>query len=137
MKFENTKVYNFEGALRGMRNPLNSWDKSDSDFQLAHTNYYDGDGYVADSWIEVCHPELDWPNHFSDEGCLLADKYMEKLIDNGTINFNFENDIADFAMIGPNDMKLAEGLIQAGPEHRKFLRQIMVCVDITAPLYWY
>ena len=32
MKFENTKVYNFEGAFRGMRNPMNSWDKSDSVF---------------------------------------------------------------------------------------------------------
>lgn len=30
IKFENTKVMNFEGALRGMRNPLDSWDKSDS-----------------------------------------------------------------------------------------------------------
>ena len=38
--------------------------------------------------------------------------------------------------IGPNDMKLAQRLIKAGPEHRKFLRQIFVSVDITAPLYW-
>ena len=34
MKFENTKVYNFEGAFRGMRNPMNSWDRSDSSFGL-------------------------------------------------------------------------------------------------------
>ena len=40
-------------------------------------------------------------------------------------------------IIGPNDMKLAQGLIVAGPEHRKFLRQIFVSVDITAPLYWW
>lgn len=39
--------------------------------------------------------------------------------------------------IGPNDMKLAQRLIKAGPEHRKFLRQIFVSVDITAPLYWW
>ena len=32
MKFENTRIFNFEGALRGMRNPMNSWDKSDSEF---------------------------------------------------------------------------------------------------------
>lgn len=38
--------------------------------------------------------------------------------------------------IGPNDMKLAQNLIKSGPEHRKFLRQIFVCVDITAPLYY-
>lgn len=81
MKFEHTQVYNLENALRGMRNPKNSWNKSDSD-------------YI------VQHGEL---------------KYI----------------------IGPNDMKLAKSLIQGGSEHRKFLRQIFVSVDITAPLYWY
>jgi len=40
-------------------------------------------------------------------------------------------------VIGLNDMKLAQQLIRAGSEHRKFLRQIFVSVDITAPLYWY
>lgn len=39
--------------------------------------------------------------------------------------------------IGDNDMKLAQALIKAGSEHRKFLRQIFVSVDITAPLYWW
>ena len=81
MKFENTQVYNFEGALRGMRNPLSSWDKSDS--------YYDNRLYYR--------------------------KYI----------------------IGENDMNLAKRLIAGGPEHRKFLRQIFVSVDITAPLYWW
>lgn len=38
--------------------------------------------------------------------------------------------------VGPNDMRLAQTLIHAGPEHRKFMRQIFVSVDITAPLYW-
>ena len=35
IKIENTDVYGFEAAIRGMRNPMNSWDKSDSahDFQ--------------------------------------------------------------------------------------------------------
>lgn len=75
MKFEKTQVSNFEGALRGMRNPLNSWDKSDS------------------SWNPL--------------------------------------------YIGKNDMNLAQRLIGAGPEHMKFMRQIFVCVDITAPLYWW
>ena len=77
MKFENIKVYNFEGALHGMRNPKESWDKSDS--------YWEGDKYI----------------------------------------------------IGENDMKLAQALIKAGSEHRKFLRQIFVSVDITAPLFWW
>lgn len=81
MKFEKTEVFNFEGALRGMRNPMNSWDKSDS-----------GYGYAKN------------PTKF---------------------------------IIGKNDIKLAQTLIKAGSEHRKFLRQIFASVDITAPLYWW
>ena len=76
MRFENTDAWGFKGALRGMRNPKNSWDRSDSVFE----------------------PTL---------------------------------------VIGENDMKLAMSLIRAGSEHRKFLRQIFVSVDITAPLYWW
>lgn len=76
MRFENTEVWGFKGALRGMRNPKNSWDRSDSVFE----------------------PTL---------------------------------------VIGEADMKLATSLIRAGSEHRKFLRQIFVSVDITAPLYWW
>lgn len=76
MKFENTQVWGFEHAFRGMRNAKNSWDKADS--------------------------------HWEDG------KYI----------------------IGPNDMDLAQRLIRSGSEHRKFLRQIFVSVDITAPLYW-
>ena len=73
MKFENTEVWGFEHAIRGMRNPLESWSKSDSTEML----------------------------------------------------------------LGPNDLQLMKKLISAGPEHRKFLRQIFVSVDITAPLYWW
>ena len=81
MRFENTETFNFEGALRGMRNPMNSWNKSDS--------YWD------------------FPEH--------PDKFV----------------------IGKNDLTLAQNLIKAGGEHRKFMRQIFVSVDITAPLYWW
>ncbi len=102
MKFENTKVMNFDGALRGMRNPMNSWDKSDSLF-----------GYND---CENC-----------DHNCL-CDKCMSV-------------DMNDYAIespiIGENDMRLAQKLIRAGSEHRKFMRQIFVSVDITAPLYWW
>ena len=81
MKFENTEVFNFEGALRGMRNPLESWEKSDSGFVM-------------------------------EDGC-------------------------EVFMLGENDLILSQKLIKAGSEHRKFLRQIFVSVDITAPLYWW
>lgn len=82
MKFENTSVYNIYNAILGARNPMNSWNKSDSIFK----------GY------------------------------------NGKIE-NTE--------IGENDIELMQKLIKAGSEHRKFMRQIFVSVDITAPLYFY
>ena len=95
MKFENTEVWGFEHSLRGMRNPKNSWNRSDSG-----KLYWDGTWY---------HEEL--KNYFTEYG----------------VNF----------YIGENDMKLAQTLIKAGNEHRKFMRQIFVSVDITAPLYWW
>ncbi len=78
LKTERTSVMNLKNAVRGARNPLNSWDRSDS--------AYDASG----SYI-----------------------------------------------LGPNDLDLAKRLARAGSDHRKFLRQIFVSVDITAPLYWW
>lgn len=100
MLFENTEVFNFEGAIRGMRNPKESWDKSDSGRKL----YCSEDGtYVEKSCsYDACN------------GCRITEY-----------------------MIGENDLKLAQTLIKAGSEHRKFMRQIFVSVDITAPLYWW
>lgn len=87
MKFEHTSVFNFDGAFRGMRNPMNSWDKSDSYWE--QTTKFE-DGYRV---------------------------------------FEYR--------IGHSDIELAQKLIRAGSEHRKFMRQIFVSVDITAPLYWW
>lgn len=100
MKFEHTEVFNFEGALRGMRNPKNSWSKSDSNFS-----------------DDFCHI----PEQTNCKDCPLF--------------MGFEKPCAP--VIGENDMKLATALIRGGSEHRKFLRQIFVSVDITAPLYWW
>ena len=75
IKVENIETFNFEGAIRGMRNPLNSWSKSDSQF--------------------------------------------------------------DPLKIGENDLSLMKKLFKAGAEHRKFMRQIFISMDITAPLYWW
>lgn len=94
MKFENTEVWGFEHAMRGMRNPKNSWSKND-------TIIYDED--IASQ-------------------------------DNGQ---KLGNNTPMCVYIGPNDMKLAQTLINGGSEHRKFLRQICVSVDITAPLYFF
>ena len=77
IKVENIEVFNLNGAIRGMRNPLESWDKSDSS---------------------------------NKDGVFI---------------------------IGPNDLSLALKLVKAGTDHSKFLRQIFVCFDITAPDYWW
>lgn len=78
IKLERFEVMNFHNAIRGARNPLNSWDRYDS--------YYDENG-------------------------------------------NF--------VLGENDLSLAKRLCTAGSDHRKFIRQIFVTVDITAPMYWW
>jgi hypothetical protein len=102
MKFEHTEVWGFEHALRGMRNPMNSWDKSDSGM-LAYCD--DLDEWVTSTCeYDGCKHQCFWKNKF---------------------------------VIGKNDLELAKKLIKAGSEHRKFLRQIFVSVDITAPLYWW
>lgn len=90
MKFENTQVFNFEGAFRGLRNPLASWNRSDS------------------KWHE--------PMYWSDRD---------------TEPYGYED------LIGEKDMELAQKLIIGGSEHRKFMRQIIVSVDITAPEYYW
>ena len=78
LKVERISVMNFENAIRGARNPMNSWAKMDS--------YYGEDGSFV---------------------------------------------------LGENDLSLARRLAVAGSDHRKFLRQILVSMDITAPLYWW
>ena len=77
IKVEHIVAWGFEHAIRGMRNPLNSWDRSDSKFDY-------------------------------DKMCL-----------------------------GENDLTLMRKLYAAGQPHRKYLRQIFVAMDITAPLYWW
>lgn len=135
MKFENTRVYNFENAFRGMRNPMNSWNKSDSEFAVSEKDLFDGFSFVADKWVQSTYPKLGWPEHFSDTACLLAEAYRNRLEHEGTIYL--KDNVGEFAAIGPKDMKLAQSLIKGGSEHRKFLRQIFVSVDITAPIYWW
>ena len=104
MKFENTEVWGFEHSLRGMRNPKNSWNRSDS-FNCLKTP-------SGKHCSEFC-------KNFNTDKCYMYGNNDEPFI------------------IGKNDMKLAQTLIKSGNEHRKFMRQIFVSVDITAPLYWW
>lgn len=82
IKVEHIEVWGWEHAIRGMRNPMNSWDKSDTVYGLGEDRYTD-------------------------------------------------------MTIGPNDLSLMQKLFKGGTEHRKYLRQIFVSLDITAPLYWW
>lgn len=77
IKIEHVEVTGWESAIRGMRNPMNSWDKSDS-------------GYMDGAFLR-----------------------------------------------GPNDIDLMHRLYVGGSEHRKFMRMLIVTMDITAPLYWW
>lgn len=141
MKFERTRVMNFEGALIGMRNPKNSWANSDSFFGLVNPEDTERDYQVAEAWMKKRHPDKEFCDYYYDNKEL--DKEFNELdqwlLQNGTLQVDDKNwaSCAEVAFIGPDDMRLAQQLIKAGPEHRKFMRQIFVSVDITAPLYWW
>lgn len=114
IEFENTEVFGWKAAIRGMRNPMNSWDKSDS-----HENY--GFMFVND-----------------DIGASFAycEKDLEDSIANGILKKHEMHIISDF-VIGENDLKLMKSLVAAGSDHSKFMRMINVTVDITAPRLWW
>lgn len=134
MKFENIRVYNFEHALRGMRNPKNSWYLSDSKFGMTYDeNILDYAREVAQSWTESWVAQAE--NVDERDRAVVNEDHVNWLMENGILKH--DDGIDEYAFIGPKDMKLAKALIAGGSEHRKFLRQIMVTVDITAPLYWW
>lgn len=112
MKFEKTECWGFEHAIRGMRQPLQSHSKSDSFI------CFQGDGNC-----EKCPYFID--NHSLSESICLKESEIEEAGDK------------PFFIIGKNDLELAQKLIKAGSEHRKFLRQIFVAVDITAPMFFW
>ena len=134
MKFEKTYVSNFEGAFRGLRNPLESWNKSDSIFGIDLIAYSEADYQVAAEWVDEMTDydyDKDYDNWYSAH-----EKYDDWLITNGVLTTNHDMDIFEYAFIGPKDLDLAHRMIKAGTSDSKFLRQINVSVDITAPLYW-
>ena len=136
MKIENTKVFNFEGAFRGMRNPLDSWNKSDSDFGMFK---WDDDGEDPAWAVALSYLSPEEQNAWEYEADLEVEKEIEKHFDWLLIQglYNATDYEGCYAYIGKKDLELAQRLIKAGPEHRKFLRQIFVSFDITAPFYWW
>ena len=142
MKFENTEVFNFKGALRGMRNPLESWNKSDSFMGMINTNYEYPELEIATNWTDnenKIRKQKDRKPYEknSDNYEALVKAYESWLLSQGGLSTNNDGTIYDVALIGPNDLELAQRLVRAGNEHAKFMRQIFVCVDITAPIYWW
>lgn len=111
IKIENDEVMGWEHAIRGMRNPMNSWKESDSKFlscaemkDCSECFYVDPEHDGSDGLTTICHAP------------------------DGTKNV---------VIIGPKDWKLMMRLRNAGTDHRKFMRMIVVYADITAPLYWW
>lgn len=128
MQFDNTRTFNWEGAFHGMRAPLESWAKSDSMFGLAPMeSTYDLE--MLNTWRDK-----EYPDGFNTEQERTAYN-AEKIswIDNNGI-LRCDNNCMEFAFLGPADLDLAQRLIKAGPEHRKFLRQIFVSTYISLPL---
>lgn len=112
IKFEKTEVTGWEHAIRGMRNPKNSWGKSDSEQNsVEHINR-----------CSTCPHLLICGNADKCATCANASRCG---LDGVTY------------IPGPNDMSLMKTLRNAGTDHRKFMRMIVVYVDITAPLYWW
>ena len=136
MKFKNTLTSNWRNAFYGLRNPMNSWDRSDSKGGLSC--YGEEVSDVADLWMEKLHPELKFIDN-EHEYIEKAAHIEEWLDENGIIQFDDcgSDGIREYFYIGPNDMDLAQRMIAAGTPNDKFLRQIFVSVDITAPLYWF
>jgi hypothetical protein len=108
IKIEETVTYGWEAAIRGMRNPKNSWDKSDSVWCF---------GRDDDPPCQNCPCYED-----EDDGC--------------TTYCNNPDDLPAF-VIGDKDMALMKTLGAAGTDHGKYLRMITVTADVTAPFYWW
>ncbi len=137
MKFDFTEVFNFAGAFHGMRNPLESWERSDSYFGFMNYNYpVDAREDVIYNWVEQEFIKQGLEvEPFTEKWEDTWGKYSDWLSSNETLRTDYE--IADIATLGPKDLELAQKLILAGSEHCKFMRQIFVSVDITAPIYWW
>ena len=136
MKFEHTEISNFENAFRGLRNPLESWSKSDSKFGISNCDDCDEDLLVAMEWLqqEIGYiPVEEEDDEYDDK----LDKHIDWLNTNGVLKWDSWRESFSYAFLGPKDIDLAHRMIKAGTSDSKFLRQIFVSVDITGPLYWW
>lgn len=110
IKIENTQVFGWEGAVRGARNPMNSWDKSDSSICYGSSRQKD-----------------------------LCDQCVYSYDVHGPWNCDWFIGLPGKStyIIGPNDYKLLMNLCKGGTEEAKWRRMVHVQMDVTAPLYWW
>ena len=91
------------------------------------------DWEIATAYVDA-NEKYDYDEEY-DKFYDAQEKYSNWLDQNGVLKI--QNDCIEYAFIGPKDLDLAHRMIKAGASDSKFLRQIKVCVDITAPLYWF
>ena len=130
LKVDKINISNFEGAFRGLRNPMNSWDKSDSFFGLINLEYFNEYTWdIKDDWLIV--------KNIDKNTCTLEqlDEIDNWFYENSIIKDSDTGYYGEVAVIGPKDMELAQRMIGGGPEEAKFMRQIFVSMDIDAPLF--
>ena len=111
IKIENVDIHGWEAAIRGARNPMNSWEKSDSKFIDNETKEY---FYYHTLLYSMGLDYDDW----------------------GTIDVS-SKECKGLDIIGPNDYKLLMNLCKGGSEESKWRRFVHVSMDIMAPLYWW
>lgn len=134
----NIRAGNFENAFRGMRNSWDSWENSDSWFGIINPNNDRYEFEAADKWADFI---IKKENLLIDdqEQMALKEDLLSWICDNCILYSQTDSidNMYEVALIGPEDMKLATDLIEAGSSHSKFLRQIFISMDIDAPIYWW
>jgi hypothetical protein len=140
IKIDNLRVFNMEGAFRGLRNPMNSWDKSDSISGIGDYDQFNMDvdniigtyiknafGDHYNDWLE----EDGWQDEYDEMAEHLNNWYAE----NATLDW--DGRASTYFLLGYNDKLLAQRMVLAGADEGKFARQIFVSLDIEAPLLWW
>ena len=122
LKIENTEVLGWEHAIRGMRNPMNSWEKSDSEYGCHLTKGRDS--------------IISWDHHEEGEEYRCSNCSWCSPLCEDDFDPEYSKHVREY-IVGPNDLDLMKRLRNAGTDHRKFMRMIVVYLDITAPLYWW
>lgn len=135
IKIENTQVFGWEAAIRGARNPMNSWEKSDSWF----VDYWDNlDEYYGVHTIFGRHAEMQDTNEKTVGGSPLMDiSWFDKDGNPYKVTVPWNDKLDSEVILGFSDHKLLMNLCKGGTEESKWRRMVHVQMDVTAPLYWW